>query len=56
MSIFLEPGQLVQYQTQPEWGVGQIQSVIDEKVTINFENVGKIVIMGEHVNLLVVIR
>jgi len=24
-----------------EWGLGQVQSSIDNKVTINFENVGK---------------
>tara|TARA_B100000029_G_C17359407_1_gene881983 strand:- start:676 stop:861 length:186 start_codon:yes stop_codon:yes gene_type:complete len=24
-----------------EWGIGQVQSSIDDKVTVNFENVGK---------------
>jgi len=26
---------------EKEWGLGQVQSSINDKVTINFENVGK---------------
>ncbi len=37
----LEPGQHVVLVGAPEWGVGQIQSVAADRVTVNFENAGK---------------
>lgn len=52
MNAFLEPGQLVRHPDQPEWGLGQVQSVIDDKITVNFEEVGKVVINGSVVELL----
>lgn len=36
---------------QPEWGLGQVQSVIGERITVNFENAGKLLIDGRVVNL-----
>jgi hypothetical protein len=39
-----EPGQFVRHPGQPDWGLGQVQSVVGMKVTVNFENVGKVVI------------
>ncbi len=39
-----EPGQRVLHPAQPEWGVGQVQSVVDQRVTVNFENAGKVLI------------
>ena len=42
-SIF-EPGMLVRHPTQPDWGLGQVQSNIAGKVTVNFEHAGKVVI------------
>lgn len=38
------PGALVINPAQPDWGIGQIQSAIGSKVTVNFENMGKIVV------------
>ena len=32
-----------------DWGVWQVQSVINNKITINFENVGKKVINAENI-------
>ena len=40
----LVPGSLVKCPSFPEWGIGQIQSCLLHKATINFENVGKKVI------------
>ena len=37
-----------------EWGIGQIQSSIDNLITINFENVGKKTINISKVNLEIV--
>ncbi|AOX17044.1 DUF3553 domain-containing protein [Kozakia baliensis] len=48
---FLEPGQIVVHPDHPEWGQGQIQSVIGARVTVNFENQGKVLINAEHVFL-----
>jgi hypothetical protein len=39
--IFLEPGALVRLVSEPDWGVGQIQSIAGNRVTVNFENAGK---------------
>ena len=41
LSSFLEPGQRVQHPNQPDWGIGQVQSVEGSRVTVNFENSGK---------------
>jgi hypothetical protein len=40
----LEPGQWVRHPHQSDWGMGQVQSVVGERVTVNFENVGKILV------------
>jgi hypothetical protein len=40
----LVPGALVRHPGQPDWGLGQVQSVVRERVTVNFENHGKTLI------------
>ena len=37
-----------------EWGLGQVQSSINDKITINFENVGKKTINPNQVKLKIV--
>ena len=37
----LEPGQYVMLSGAEDWGLGQVQSVVGERVTVNFENAGK---------------
>ncbi|MCC5969381.1 MAG: DUF3553 domain-containing protein [Pararhodobacter sp.] len=51
MSELLEPGMLVRHPGQPDWGLGQVQSVIGARVTVNFEEVGKIVLDSRVVSL-----
>jgi len=51
MQIDLEPGDYVINPANKSWGVGQIQSVIGNKVTVNFENNGKQVIDIEFITL-----
>jgi len=51
MQYDLEPGNLVINPKEKSWGIGQIQSIIKNKVTINFENCGKKVINLENVIL-----
>ncbi len=52
---FLEPGMLVRHPGQPDWGIGQVQSNIGGKVTVNFEHAGKRVIETARVELDLVI-
>ena len=35
-----------------EWGIGQIQSIIKTKITVNFENAGKKVINSDNIELI----
>ena len=51
MLIDFEPGDYVKNPAKREWGIGQVQSIIDNKVTVNFENFGKRVINIENVKL-----
>ena len=51
MILDYEPGDKVQNPSNKEWGIGQVQSIIKGKVTVNFENVGKKVINAENVKL-----
>ncbi len=46
-----EPGDKVINPLNKDWGIGQIQSIIKGKVTVNFENVGKKVINAENIEL-----
>ena len=41
MILDFEPGDKVYNPSNKEWGTGQVQSIIKEKVTVNFQNVGK---------------
>ena len=51
MLIDFEPGDYVTNPLKKEWGVGQVQSIIGNKVTVNFENYGKRVINIENIRL-----
>lgn len=44
MSYFAEPGAIVRSADHPEWGMGQVQSRIGERITVNFEHAGKLVL------------
>lgn len=49
------PGALVRHPTEPDWGLGQVQSNIDARVTVNFEHRGKVVIDATRVALILVL-
>ena len=51
MILDFEPGDKVTNPDNKEWGIGQVQSIINGKVTVNFENVGKKVINSENIEL-----
>jgi Protein of unknown function (DUF3553) len=41
MAARLVPGTRVRHPGEPDWGIGQVQSAIGNRVTVNFENAGK---------------
>ena len=51
MILDYEPGDFVKNPNNIDWGIGQIQSIINDKITVNFENSGKKVINAKEVIL-----
>ena len=51
MQYDLEPGDFVINPNNSGWGIGQIQSIIKNKITVNFQNNGKQVIDLNYVKL-----
>ena len=51
MILDFDPGDKVINPGNKEWGIGQVQSIINEKITVNFENVGKKVINSNNIKL-----
>ena len=51
-SSILSPGMRVQHPDFPEWGIGQVQSNIAGKITVNFPDAGKVVIDGTRIALM----
>lgn len=54
MSHELVPGTLVRHPDRPDWGLGQVQSSIDGRITVNFEHQGKQLINSVVIALVVV--
>ncbi len=50
----LTPGTRVRNPLEPEWGLGQVQSAVGARITVNFENAGKRLINADMVSLEVV--
>lgn len=53
MRSYLEPGMLVRHPTERDWGLGQVQSLVNGKCTVNFENMGKVVVDTRQIDLVV---
>lgn len=51
LNALLEPGMLVRHPDQPEWGLGQVQSNIGGRITVNFQEQGKVVLDGRVIAL-----
>lgn len=47
----LAPGIYVRHPDKPEWGLGQVQSSVGARVTVNFEHAGKLLIDAGAVEL-----
>jgi FKBP-type peptidyl-prolyl cis-trans isomerase 2 len=54
MSARVVPGDIVTHPDRPDWGEGQVQSVIGNRVTVNFEHAGKLLINTDVVALVLV--
>ena len=52
MIFDFEPGDKVFNPNNKDWGFGQVQSIINQKITVNFQNVGKKVINAENIELI----
>ena len=52
MIFDFEPGDKVFNPNNKDWGIGQVQSISKEKITVNFQNVGKKVINAENIELI----
>ena len=50
----LEVGAIVRMPAEPDWGLGQVQSIVGSRITVNFEHRGKVVLQGESVSLVLV--
>lgn len=50
----LVPGAFVRHPDHPEWGLGQVQSAVGTRITVNFEESGKMVLDLRHTRLQVV--
>ena len=51
MILEFEPGDKVINPLNKNWGIGQVQSIINNKMTVNFQNVGKKMINAENFKL-----
>lgn len=51
MNSLLEPGMMVRHPARADWGLGQVQSNIGGRITVNFEHAGKVVIDGRQIDL-----
>ena len=51
MILDFELGDKVYNPSNKDWGIGQVQSIIKDKVTVNFQNVGKKVINSKNIEL-----
>ena len=51
LNAIFTPGMRVRHPDHTDWGVGQVQSNIGGKITVNFPEAGKVVIDASRVTL-----
>ena len=56
MDFGLEVGAIVRMPAEPGWGLGQVQSIVGSRITVNFEHRGKVVLKGDVASLELVAR
>lgn len=50
-NVFIQPGSLVRHPKAPDLGLGRVQTVVGDKITVNFENAGKLIVDGAVIEL-----
>ena len=50
--LYFSLGDFVTHSEKPDWGLGQVQSIVGMNVTVNFENVGKQMINCDFIELI----
>jgi hypothetical protein len=53
LMALIEPGMRVRHPNEPDWGLGQVQSVAGDRVTVNFEHAGKVLINARLIDLII---
>lgn len=54
LRALLQPGQFVRLPARPDWGIGQVQSVTAERLTVNFAEAGKVLIRTDQAEIEIV--
>ncbi|PYE86072.1 DUF3553 domain-containing protein [Pseudoroseicyclus aestuarii] len=52
-NAILSPGMIVRHPDRPDWGDGQVQSMIGGRITVNFRDEGKVTIDSSRVALII---
>lgn len=47
----IAPGAWVRNPERPDWGLGQVQSAVGARVTVNFEDAGKVTLNLAHARI-----
>ncbi len=50
-NVLIEPGHFVRHPQAPELGLGRVQTVVGDRITVNFENAGKLIVDGSVIEL-----
>ena len=51
LNTIFAPGMFARHPDHPEWGLGQVQSNVGGKITVNFPDQGKVVFAGARIAL-----
>jgi hypothetical protein len=51
LMLYFSLGDFVTHPNQPDWGYGQVQSIVGKNVTVNFEHAGKQMINCQIIDL-----
>jgi len=52
LNAIFTPGMRVRHPDRPDWGIGQVQSNIGGRITVNFPDHGKVVMDGTRIALM----
>ncbi|NKB20164.1 MAG: DUF3553 domain-containing protein [Alphaproteobacteria bacterium] len=50
------PGVLVRHPNRDDWGLGQVQSAIGNRITVNFEHQGKELINSDVISMILIVE